>query len=152
MAETRLSTDSRAAFFNGTAEAGGHDTASAKLDTLTAFLVELDLRLRERLGLSLLSHEARLVLQLFQKKDVIVKDAWLSSLLSNRAFHELTKRMEADGVVGLYPNDADRRAKSLRLDETFLARLAAEMVPVGDRAHSSYVDALAGTAAHRRDA
>ncbi len=68
----------------------------------------------------LLSHEARLVLQLLNNKSLIIKDAWLSSRLSNRAFHELLKRLEGNGIIHVAASETDRRTKSIALDPQFV--------------------------------
>ncbi len=68
----------------------------------------------------LLSHEARLVLQLLNNKSLIIKDAWLSSRLSNRAFHELLKRLEGNGIIHVAASETDRRTKSIALDPNFV--------------------------------
>lgn len=78
-------------------------------------MLDIDRSVFADTGFGLLSHEFRLILHLFSKDNVIVKDATLSAHLSGRAFHEMLKRLEADGVLFMEQNENDRRSKSVRL-------------------------------------
>lgn len=78
-------------------------------------MLDIDRSVFADTGFGLLSHEFRLILHLFSKENVIVKDATLSAHLSGRAFHEMLKRLEADGVLFMEQNETDRRSKSVRL-------------------------------------
>jgi len=102
--------------------------------SLLAAILDMDRSVHAEFGLSLLSHEFRLIAQLFGKGRSTVKDATLSSRLSSRAFYELLKRMTADGLVRMGPHPVDGRAKSIRLDEAFGARLIARLKAHADPA------------------
>jgi len=93
--------------------------------SLLAVILDMDRSVHAEFGLDLLSHEFRLIAQLFGKGRSTVKDATHSSRLSSRAFYELLKRMTAEALVRIGPHPVDGRAKSIRLDEAFGARLIA---------------------------
>lgn len=90
-------------------------------------LLDLDRELRSAFGTSLLSHDFRLILQAIVSNGMIVKDASVSSLLSGRAFHELLKRLENGGIIRFKSNPADRRSKSIVVDEDFVDLLNAHL-------------------------
>ncbi|EGD58861.1 hypothetical protein Y88_0922 [Novosphingobium nitrogenifigens DSM 19370] len=50
-------------------------------------------------------------------KSFIMKDAWLSSTLSNRAFHEMIKRLENNNIVQCEKKSEDKRAKEVMLSK-----------------------------------
>lgn len=100
---------------------------SLAIASLLAAILDMDRSVHAEFGLGLLSHEFRLIAQLCGKGRSTVKDATLSSRLSSRAFYELLKRMTADGFVQTGPHPVDGRAKSIRLDEGFCARLIARL-------------------------
>ena len=107
------------------------DPVCEEVQSILAEFLELDRTVRADIGANLLSHEFRLILQLFNKEGLIVKDAALSSQLSSRAFYELLKRLEQDKVVCSKPHAQDRRAKSIYLCKEFAKRLASELANRG---------------------
>ncbi|EJU10297.1 hypothetical protein LH128_24657 [Sphingomonas sp. LH128] len=80
-------------------------------------LLEADSSLRSIIPNGLLSHEARLILQLAVKGGTIVKEAALSSWLSDRAFYELSKRLERHGVIRQKTAPNDLRTKRMFLND-----------------------------------
>ena len=101
--------------------------------SLLAAILDMDRSVHALFGLGMLSHEFRLIAQLFGEGRSTVKDATLSSRLSSRAFYELLKRMTADGLVQTGPHPVDGRAKSIRLEDGFSARLVAGLKAHADR-------------------
>ncbi|WP_018075209.1 hypothetical protein [Novosphingobium nitrogenifigens] len=79
--------------------------------------LQIDQDARREFNLSLLSHEFRLILQVLVNKSFIMKDAWLSSTLSNRAFHEMIKRLENNNIVQCEKKSEDKRAKEVMLSK-----------------------------------
>lgn len=96
------------------------------LEQFFSSLLEVDCALRASFGRNLISHEFRLIFQLSTKKKLIVKDAALSSQLSSRAFYELLKKMEQDGIVHSQRDNGDKRAKSICLSPEFATQLKNE--------------------------
>ncbi|WP_156135389.1 MarR family transcriptional regulator [Novosphingobium malaysiense] len=92
---------------------------SKLIESLFLMMLNVDANLRASFGTSLLSHEARLALQVSIHDNVIVKEAAISSLLSDRAFHELIKRLSDDGIIELQPNPNDKRSKSIVMNDEF---------------------------------
>lgn len=74
------------------------------------------------LEFDLLSNEGRLVVQLMIRRTLIIKEAWLASQLSHRAFHALLRRMESSGIVRVAASNTDRRTKIIALHPDFIAR------------------------------
>ena len=99
------------------------------ISSLFELILEMDRSVHGSFGLEMLSHEFRLVGQLFARHRSTVKDATHSSLLSSRAFYELLKRMTEDGLVRTGPHPQDGRAKLLQLDEDFCRRLIERLLP-----------------------
>jgi len=91
-------------------------------------ILELDRAMRGRFALNMLSHEFRLILQLFTKKHLIVKDAALSSQLSSRAFYELLKRLEQERVLASGRHPDDGRAKSIQLEDAFALQMLDQFI------------------------
>jgi len=116
---------------------------SLAVASLLAAILDMDRSVHALFGLGMLSHEFRLIAQLFGEGRSTVKDATLTSRLSSRAFYELLKRMTADGLVQTGPHPVDGRAKSIRLDDVFSARLVA-----GLKAHAERRKAGGDVATH----
>ncbi|MFT4055858.1 MAG: hypothetical protein QM681_15250 [Novosphingobium sp.] len=87
-------------------------------------LLDADASLRTIISNGLLSHEARLILQLAVKGGTIVKEAALSSWLSDRAFYELSKRLERDGVIRQKTAPNDLRTKRMCLSDDLWQKLS----------------------------
>ncbi|WP_404478570.1 hypothetical protein [Novosphingobium sp. BL-52-GroH] len=87
-------------------------------------LLNADASLRTVISNGLLSHEARLILQLAVKGGTIVKEAALSSWLSDRAFYELSKRLERDGVIRQETAPNDLRTKRMCLSDDLWQKLS----------------------------
>jgi|SRR5579863_3417497 len=66
-------------------------------------------------GIGLYSHEFRLIFHVLANGGMAIKDAALFSMLSHRAFYELLKRMENDGIIYLAKSNTDRRVKTICL-------------------------------------
>jgi hypothetical protein len=110
-------------------EAASQSTAqdTSCLEGVSWLCLAIDVRVADNFQLNVFSHDARLVLQLLRKPRLIIKDAWLSSRLSSRAFHELVKRMQAGGIVDVTSSEVDRRTKSIGLTTAFRARFLSQL-------------------------
>ncbi|MBC2664375.1 MarR family transcriptional regulator [Novosphingobium flavum] len=97
--------------------------AHAALTARFEELLELDRSMTPSLGTCFLCHDFRLILQLYVRNGLTVKDAALSSRLSSRGFYELLRRLERDKVLRFEQNPTDKRSKSIMLEETFKDRL-----------------------------
>ncbi|WP_159982469.1 MULTISPECIES: hypothetical protein [unclassified Novosphingobium] len=107
-------------------------------------LLEADASLRSITSNGLLSHEARLILQLAVKDGTIVKEAALSSHLSDRAFYQLSKRLECHGVIRQKAAPGDLRTKQMHLSDALWHGLARIMRPSGDTLPANVDDVTTG--------
>lgn len=73
-----------------------------------------------------------MILQLAVKDGTIVKEAALSSKLSDRAFYELSKRLERHGVIHQKAAPNDLRTKQMYLSEALWNGLSRAMNPCRD--------------------
>lgn len=103
------------------------------LQFVAQLCLSVDSEMSESFHLDVFSHDVRLILQLLQKPQLIIKDAWLSSKLSSRAFHELLKRMAANGIVEVAPSEVDRRAKSIGLTSIFRTRFKTQLLAIAEQ-------------------
>lgn len=112
-------------------------------------LLEVDASLRSVTANGLLSHEARLILQLAVKDGTIVKEAALSSQLSDRAFYELSKRLEHLGMIRQKAAPSDLRTKQMYLSDALWNGLSRIMGRCGDTLPGNADEAATGRAVGR---
>lgn len=107
------------------------NSACSDFEHLVSGIIAMDDSVCEEFSTPVVSHEFRLILKLLINKQMIIKEAALSSKLSHRAFHTMVKKLEHDRILLVEQNSDDMRSKTITLNCNFVHAIRQNLEMIG---------------------